>query len=89
MYLLVFEGEDAVEQAMKILTAQLSEALPIPVLDDWNRQLWEIARNKELVVQMANCGDCQEGYVVHLGENAWKEVVIGLMKGQKISISGY
>jgi hypothetical protein len=86
VYLLVFEGEDAEEQAMEMLTARLSEALPIPVLDDWNRQLWEVARNRELVVQMETCGDCQEGYVVHLGENAWKEVVIGLIRSNKIGM---
>jgi hypothetical protein len=86
VYLLVFEGEEE-EQATKMLTSRLSEALPIPVLDEWNRQLWEVARTKELVVQMETCGDCQEGYVVHLGENAWKEVVIGLLKHQDIGFS--
>jgi hypothetical protein len=85
VYLLVFDGEEG-EQAMKMLTARLSETLPIPVLDDWNRQLWEVARNKELVVQMETCGDCLEGYVVHLGENAWQEVVIGLMRANKIGM---
>jgi hypothetical protein len=74
---------------MEMLTARLSEALPFPVLDDWNRQIWETAQRKGLVVDLQTCGDCQEGYVVQLGENAWKEVVIGLMKGQKIHISSY
>jgi hypothetical protein len=87
VYLLVFEGETPEEKAMEMLTARLSEALPIPVLDDWNRQLWEAARRMDLAVDLQTCGDCQEGYVVQLGENAWKEVVIGLMNERKIGIS--
>jgi hypothetical protein len=85
VYLLVFEGEKE-EQAMKMLTSRLTETLTIPVLDDWNRQLWEAARSNELVVRMETCGDCQEGFVVQLGENAWKEVVIGLIRTNKIGL---
>jgi hypothetical protein len=87
VYLLVFEGETSEGQAAKMLTARLSETLPIPVLDDWNRQLWEAARSKDLVVDLQTCGDCQEGYVVQLSEMTWKEVVIGLMNERKIVIS--
>ncbi len=86
VYLLVFEGVDVEEQAMKMLTVRLSEALPIPIMDNWNASLWDVAQNKELVVPMETCGDCQEGYVVHLGENAWKEVVIGLIRANKIGM---
>jgi hypothetical protein len=92
VYLLVFEGSEGnapEELATQMLTKRLSEALPIPILDEWNAPLWEAARNKELVIDLQTRGDCQEGYVVQLGENAWKEVVIGLMKGQKIHISSY
>jgi hypothetical protein len=88
VYLLVFEGEDAEDQAMEMLTARLSGALPIPVLDDWNRELWEAARSKDLVVDLQTCGDCQEGYQVQLTETVWKEVITRLFKEQKIRISG-
>ena len=86
VYLLVFEGEDTEELAMKMLTARLSEALPIPILDEWDSSLWAAARNKELMVELHTCGDCQEGYVVQLGENAWKDVVIGLIRTNKIGM---
>jgi len=92
VYLLVFEGSEGnapEEQATQMLTKRLSEALPIPILDEWNAPLWEAARNKGLVVDLQIRGDCQEGYVVQSGENAWKEVVIELMKGQKVHISSY
>jgi hypothetical protein len=85
VFLLVFEVETPEEQSMKMLTARLSEALSIPVLDDWNREHWEAARRKDLVVDLQTCGDCQEGYVVQLGDNAWKEAVIELIKKRKIA----
>ncbi len=91
VYLLVFEGETAEEttpedQALHMLTARLSEILPIPVLDDWECLLWEVARRKDLVVDMHTNGDCQDGYVVKLSETAWSDVVIGLLKERKIRI---
>ncbi len=89
IYLLVFEGAErnAPEaQASQMLKARLSETLPIPVPDDWNRQLWEAARRKALVVDLQTCGDCREGNVVQLSEMTRKEVVIGLMNEQKIGI---
>lgn len=90
MYLLVFEGSEGIapeEQATQMLTKRLAEALPIPILDEWNAPLWKAARNKELVVDLQTCGDCQEGYVVQLSEMTWKEVVIRLMNERKIGIS--
>jgi hypothetical protein len=87
VYLLVFEGEDDGEaQAQHMLAVRLAETLPIPILDEWNTSLWEVARKKELVVRMETCGDCQEGYIVQLSENAWKEVVIGLIRANKIGM---
>jgi hypothetical protein len=92
VYLLVFDGEDDGQtpegRAQGMLTARLSEALPIPVLDDWDRLLWESARSDDLVVVLQTCGDCQDGYLVQLTETKWKEVVIRLLKGRKIQISG-
>jgi hypothetical protein len=90
VYLLVFDGSGGTapeEQSIQMLTKRLSEALPIPILDEWNASLWEVARNMELVVDLQTRGDCQEGHIIQLSENAWKEVVIRLLKGRKISIS--
>lgn len=84
----MFEGETPEGQAVKMLTARLLEALPIPVLDEWNRQLWKAARSQNLVADLQTCGDCQEGYIVQLSEMIWKEVVIGSMNERKIVISG-
>ena len=90
VYLLLFNGSEGTapeKQAIQMLTKRLSEALPIPILDEWNASLWEAARNMELVVNLKTCGDCQEGHIIQLNENAWKEVVIRLLKERKISIS--
>jgi hypothetical protein len=91
IYMLVFEGAEGIAheaQATQMLTKRLTEALPIPVLDEWNRQLWEAARRNDLVVDLQTCGDCQEGYMVRLTETVWKEVIIRLLKKRKICISG-
>jgi hypothetical protein len=72
VYLLLFDGADDGETlediAQAMLTARLSEALPIPVLDAWDRRLWESSRSKDLVVDLQTCGDCHEGYLVRLTE---------------------
>jgi hypothetical protein len=67
VYLLVFDGSEGTapeEQAIQLLTKRLSEALPIPILDEWNASLWEVARNMELVVDLQTRGDCQEGHII-------------------------
>lgn len=92
VYLLVFEGEIAggstpENQARRMLTVRLSEALPIPILDEWHESLWEFARTANLIAELLTGGDCQAGFVIQLDENGWKEVVVRLLKERKISIS--
>ena len=92
MYLLVFDGEDDGEtpedRAQAMIIARLSEALPIPVPDAWDRQLWESARSKDFVVDLQTSGDRQGGYQVQLTEAMWKEVITRLLMERRIHISG-
>jgi hypothetical protein len=69
-----------------MIIARLSEALPIPVLDAWDRQFWESARSKDLMVDLQTSSDCQKGYQVQLTETVWKEVVVRLLKERNIRI---
>jgi len=93
IYLLVFEGEllggwtpDTL--ARQMLISRLSETLPIPVLDEWNESLWEVAQMENLIVGLETGGDCQEGYLVQLTETVWKEVITRLLKERRIRIFG-
>ena len=92
VYLLVFDGEDDGEtpedRAQAMIIARLSAALPIPVLDAWDRQLWESARSKDFVVDLQTSDDCQGGYQVQLTEAVWKEVITRLLIERRIHISG-
>lgn len=91
IYLLIFEDElpDGLSpqtQARRMLTSRLSEGLLIPILDEWHDFLWEAGPRENLIVELETGGDCNEGYMVQLIEAKWKEVVIGLLKEQKIRI---
>ena len=63
-----------------MIIARLSEALPIPVPDAWDRQLWESARSKDLVVDLQTSGDCQGGYQVQLTEAVWKKEIDAMLQ---------
>jgi hypothetical protein len=56
-------------------------------LNEWEEQLWEAGQMEELILGLVFGGDCQVGYIVQLDEIGWKEVVVGLLKEHKISIS--
>jgi hypothetical protein len=92
IYLLVFEGEmlegsKLGTQTRPALTSRLSEALPIPILDEWYESLWESGQRERLIVGLDTGGDCQSGYMVQLTETSWKEVVVRLLKERKICLS--
>jgi hypothetical protein len=92
VYLLVFEGEllegtTSETQTRRVLTSRLSEALPIPLLDDWSESLWEAGQRENLIVGLETGGDCQVGYLIQLTETLWKEVITRLLKERKIRIS--
>ncbi len=92
VYLLVFEGETAdgespMDQAQRMLAVRLSEALPIPILDEWHESLWEAGQREALIVGLGVGGECQEGYLVQLTETAWKEVITRLLEERKIRLS--
>jgi hypothetical protein len=94
IYLLVFEGElpdgSSLEtKARRFLTSRLSETLSIPILDDWHESIWEAGQMENLIIGLETGGDCQKGYIIQLGEIEWKEVVIKLLKGQRIQIPKY
>ena len=92
-YLLAFEnsslnGEPSNGQAKNMLMPRLSEALTIPILDRWQEAFWEVGRAESLISELVVGGDCQEGYFVQLSESGWEEIVISLLKEQKIRFSG-
>jgi hypothetical protein len=90
VYLLVFEGAEGnapEAQAAQMLTKRLSEALPIPILDEWHEFLWGAGQLENLIVRLVTGGDCQVGYIVQLDETGWKEVITRLLKEHKIRIS--
>jgi hypothetical protein len=92
IYLLVFENELLDEsmletQARHTLASRLSETLPIPILDEWHESLWEAGRSENLIVGLETGGDCQQGYLVHLTETVWKEVITKLVKEGNIRFS--
>jgi hypothetical protein len=92
IYLLGFEGElldgsTPETQARRVLTSRLSEALPIPILDEWHESLWEAGSKGNLILGLETGGDCQEGYQVQLTETKWKEVITRLLKERKIRVS--
>jgi hypothetical protein len=93
IYLLVSEGElldgsTPETRARSMLASRLSETLPIPILNEWQESLWEAGQRENLIAGLDIGGDCQEGYLVHLSETGWKELITRLFKEHKIRISG-
>lgn len=91
IYLLVFEGElsDVVtpeNQAIRLLSTRLSEALPIPIKDSWAEALWETGAVKDMIGELAFSGDCLAGFGVNISETGWTEVVTKLQKEGKVEI---
>jgi hypothetical protein len=91
VYLLVFEGEltdgsPPETQASSMLASRLSETLPIPILDRWAITLWEAGMESDLIDEVVACGDCRSGYLVHVNESGWKEVIKTLVEQGEISI---
>ncbi len=73
IYILVFEGEKQGGslneiQAKQMLISSLSDALPIPILEEWQEALWESAQEDNLIGVLLIGGDCKEGYLVQLTE---------------------
>jgi hypothetical protein len=92
VYLLVCEGElsDGLKPetwTRRLLTSRLSETLSIPILNEWEKHLWEIGQIENLILGLVTGGDCQAGYIVQMDENGWKEVVVRLLKERKIRLS--
>jgi len=92
VYLLVFEGDltaglNCEEHACQMLLSRLSEALPIPVLQDWWGALWKIGRKQELIAELTTGGDSPAGYWVQLTETVWAELLSRSVKEGKIGIS--
>jgi hypothetical protein len=71
-----------------MLTKQLSEALLIPILDEWNAPLWQAGQQENLIVGLGTNGDCQVGYLVQLTEAVWRDVIARLLTERRIHISG-
>ena len=91
-YILVFEGgltdgENPEKHACQMLPSRLSEALPLPILQEWAEPLWDAGIEQELITELATGGDCTVGYWIKLIETAWVEILSRLVKEGKIKIT--
>jgi hypothetical protein len=92
VYLLVFEGdltkgENPEEHACQMLPSRISEALPIPILQEWAEALWEAGIKQELIAELTIGGDSPAGFWVQMTETVWAELISRLLKEEKIGIS--
>jgi hypothetical protein len=88
-YILVFEEDlnarrTTEEHASMILTSRLSEALPLPILQEWAELLWEAGIEHELIALLTTRGDNSAGYWVQLTETAWAELLSWMLKEGRI-----
>ena len=91
-YVLVFEGKlpdgsIPENQATNLLTARLSEVLPIPILHTWDEVLWKTSVKDEMVGNLVTAGDCLVGYWVKISSIEWLKLVNELWKEKKIDIA--
>jgi hypothetical protein len=91
VYLLVFEGElldgsTPENQAIRLLSLRLSEALSIPIKPRWAKALWEIGAEKDLIEEFAFSGDCLACFGLNTSETGWTEILTRLLKEGKIEI---
>jgi hypothetical protein len=91
IYILVYEGdlkegENPEEYACQILPSRLSDALPIPVLQEWAEALWEAGIERELIGELTTNGDSLAGFAVQLNESAWLGLISRLLTEGKILI---
>ena len=92
IYLLVFEGDlangaDPKEHACQMLPSRLSEALPVPIMQEWAEALWEAGIEQELIGELTTGGDSLAGFAVQLTETVWVELLSRLLKEGKIRVS--
>jgi len=91
-YLLVFEGDltDGKKPAVhtrQMLPSRLSETLPVPVLQEWAKALWEAGIEQELIAELTIDGESLAGFSVQLTETVWAELISRLLKKGNIGIS--
>jgi hypothetical protein len=93
-YILVFEGdlangENLEEHACQMLPSLLSEALSMPIHNEWADALWNQGMEKELISTLERCGDCLFCCCVHLFETKWAEIVVALLKEGVLKIASF
>ncbi|MDI6696231.1 MAG: hypothetical protein QME21_14390 [Anaerolineales bacterium] len=91
-YILVFEGdltegENTEEHACQMLPSRLSEAVPVPVLQEWAEALWEAGTRKELIAELTIGGESLAGFSVQLIETVWAELISRLLTEGNVGIS--
>ena len=91
-YILVFEGDlndgkNIEEHACMMLLPRLSEALPLPVLQEWAETLWEAGFEKGLITELTTGGDSLVCFTVQLAQSVWAELISKFLKEEKINIS--
>jgi hypothetical protein len=91
-YMLVIEGDltDGLSpegHTCHILPLRLSEALPIPVLQEWAEPLWEGGFEKGLIIELTAGGDSLVCFSVQLDQSVWAELISRFIKEEKINMS--
>ena len=91
VYMLVFEGdltegENPEEHACQMLPSRLSEALPIPVLQEWAETLWKAGTKQDLIAELSTGGDNPLGFSVQIIESVWADILTKLLMEGKIMI---
>jgi hypothetical protein len=79
-------GANPEEHACQMLPSRLSEALSIPVLQEWAKALWEAGIEQDLITELTTGGDILAGFAVQLTESVWVELVSRLLKESKFQI---
>jgi len=89
-YLLVFQGTpEPGQELIRLFIERIKEVLEVPILDEWGATLWKQARNRNLVQDLVNGGDCILGARIDLrpGQTDWQELLADLLAQEEISLA--
>ena len=88
-YLLAYnlDGDEAPDaQAKQLLVERLHQALPIPILDEWAKPLWDTAEARGWITVFHAGGDCRACWRVSL-QAGWAELIEELIAQGEIEIT--
>jgi hypothetical protein len=85
-YALVFETDVPEETALqKVTLKRLQETLPFPILDDWNKLIWERGLDAGYIQRLETGGDCRGGVRIDLGK-PWQDLVQNLLEQEVLKV---